>query len=43
VIIVKDFRLQAAISSEMITNLWKWWQVGVPTECWLSIRTVGVN
>jgi len=24
-------------------NLGKWWQVGVPVECWLSIRTVGIN
>jgi len=29
--------------SEMITNLETSWQVGAPTECWLSIRTVGIN
>jgi len=29
--------------SEMITNLGKSWQVGAPMECWLSIRTVGIN
>jgi len=29
--------------SKMITNLGKSWQVGVPMECWLSIRTVGIN
>jgi len=29
--------------SEMITNLGKSWQTGAPTECWLSIRTVGIN
>jgi len=29
--------------SEMITNLGTWWQVGTPMECWLSIRTVGIN
>jgi len=28
---------------EMITNLGTWWQVGAPMECWLSIRTVGIN
>ena len=27
----------------MNTNLGKSWQVGRPTECWLSIRTVGNN
>jgi len=27
----------------MITNLGKWWQVGAPVECWLSIYTVGMN
>jgi len=29
--------------SEVITNLGKWWQVGVPVECWFSIYTVGMN
>jgi len=29
--------------SEMITNVGTWWQVGVPVECCLSIRTVGIN
>jgi len=29
--------------SEMITNLGKSWQVGAPIECWLSIRTIGIN
>jgi len=27
----------------MITNLGKLWQVGQPTECWLSICTLGIN
>jgi len=29
--------------SEMITNLGKSWQVGQPTECWLSICTLGIK
>ena len=29
--------------SEMVTNLGKSWQVGQPTECWLSTCTVGIN
>jgi len=29
--------------SETITNLRKWWQVGAPMECWLSIHTVGIK
>jgi len=29
--------------SEMITNLGKSWQVGQPTECWLSTCILGIN
>ena len=29
--------------SEMNTNREKWWQIGTPTECWLSICTTGIN
>jgi len=29
--------------SETITNLGKSWHVGQPTECWLSICTLGIN
>jgi len=29
--------------SEMITNRGKSRQIGMPTECWLSIYTVGIN
>ena len=43
----RDYRQRFPTSSrdfwEMITNLGKSWQVGMPMECWLSICTVGIN
>jgi len=40
---LQQLRTSGRDFSKMIKNLGKSWQAGQPTECWLSICTLGIN